>query len=85
MDANEYALKVGPAAKSLGVAIRSAQWLGRGAAKPVTTVPAALERRRRPQAARRHWQREQARAKGRLKRRRLKSRAAERWRKSLRR
>jgi DNA primase catalytic core len=32
MDANEYARKVGPAAKSLGVAIRSAQWLGKGAA-----------------------------------------------------
>ena len=32
LDANEYALKVGPAAKSLGVAIRSAQWLGKGAA-----------------------------------------------------
>ncbi|MGH7337695.1 MAG: toprim domain-containing protein, partial [Myxococcota bacterium] len=39
MDANEYALKVGPAAKSLGVAIRSAQWLGKGAAKPLTTAP----------------------------------------------
>jgi DNA primase len=38
MDANEYALKVGPAAKSLGVAIRSAQWLGKGKAKPVTTA-----------------------------------------------
>jgi DNA primase len=38
MDANEYALKVGPAAKSLGVAIRSAQWLGKGAAKPITTT-----------------------------------------------
>lgn len=38
MDANEYALKVGPAVKSLGVAIRSAQWLGKGKAKPVTTV-----------------------------------------------
>jgi DNA primase catalytic core len=38
MDANEYALKVGPATKSLGVAIRSAQWLGKGAAKPLTTV-----------------------------------------------
>jgi DNA primase len=31
MDANEYALKVGPAEKSLGVAIRSAQWIGKGA------------------------------------------------------
>jgi DNA primase catalytic core len=41
MDANEYALKVGPAAKSLGVAIRSAQWLGKGAAKPLTTAVAA--------------------------------------------
>ena len=33
MDANEYALKVGPAEKSLGVAIRSAQWLGKGQPK----------------------------------------------------
>ena len=38
MDANEYALKVGPAAKSLGVAIRSAQWLGKGQARPITTA-----------------------------------------------
>ncbi|MBI5437967.1 MAG: toprim domain-containing protein [Nitrosomonadales bacterium] len=30
MDANEYALKVTPAAKSLGVVIRKAQWLGNG-------------------------------------------------------
>jgi DNA primase catalytic core len=37
MDANEYALKVGPATKSLGVAIRSARWLGRGKAKPIST------------------------------------------------
>jgi DNA primase len=40
MDANEYALRVGPAAKSLGVAIRSAQWLGKGQAKPITTAEA---------------------------------------------
>ena len=31
MDANEYALKVTPATKSLGVAIRKAVWLGKGA------------------------------------------------------
>jgi DNA primase catalytic core len=37
MDANEYALKVGPAAKSFGVAIRAAQWLGKGKPKPITT------------------------------------------------
>jgi DNA primase catalytic core len=30
MDANEYALKLGPAAKSLGLAIRKAVWLGKG-------------------------------------------------------
>ena len=44
MDANEYALKVGPAAKSLGVAIRSAQWLGRGTSPAISTtavVPSA--------------------------------------------
>jgi DNA primase len=39
MDANEYALKVTPAARSLGVAIRSAQWMGKGKAKPLTTAP----------------------------------------------
>lgn len=32
LDANEYALKVTPAAKSLGVLMRRAQWLGNGAA-----------------------------------------------------
>jgi DNA primase catalytic core len=41
MDANEYALKVTPTAKSLGVAIRSAQWLGKGAAKSITTAAVA--------------------------------------------
>ena len=30
MDANEYALKVTPAAKSLGLVIRKAEWLGQG-------------------------------------------------------
>ncbi len=37
MDANEYALQVKPASKSLGVVIRSAVWLGMGKAKPLTT------------------------------------------------
>jgi hypothetical protein len=37
MDANEYALKVTPAGKSLGLLIRKAQWLGRGEAQPLTT------------------------------------------------
>ena len=32
MDANEYALKVGPAEKSLGLVLRNAEWMGRGAA-----------------------------------------------------
>jgi DNA primase len=39
MDANEYALKVAPAAKSLGLAIRKAVWLGKGEA-PVAVEPA---------------------------------------------
>jgi DNA primase catalytic core len=48
MDANEYALKVTPSAKSLGLAIRKAQWMGRGAAPAraaeiLPGVPAALE------------------------------------------
>jgi len=33
MDANEYAVNVGPASKSLGLVIRKAVWLGKGAAK----------------------------------------------------
>lgn len=40
MDANEYALKVTPAAKSLGIAIRKAQWLGKGEPKPIATTVA---------------------------------------------
>lgn len=40
MDANEYALKVTPAPRSLGVAIRKALWLGKGQAPQVAT-PAA--------------------------------------------
>jgi len=35
MDANDYALKVQPVAKSLGLAIRKALWLGKGAPRPV--------------------------------------------------
>lgn len=45
MDANEYALKVTPAAKSLGVVIRKAEWMGKGkapafelAGKPVAVL-----------------------------------------------
>ena len=37
MDANDYALKVTPAAKSLGVLIRKAEWLGNGATPPPPT------------------------------------------------
>lgn len=49
MDANEYALKVQPAAKSLGLLIRKAVWLGQGAApaapvaEPVMPMPMAAE------------------------------------------
>jgi DNA primase catalytic core len=38
MDANEYALKVQPAAKSLGLLIRKAVWLGKGEAPASTTA-----------------------------------------------
>ena len=45
MDANEYALKVRPASKSLGLVIRKAQWLGKGVAKPIsTTEPVAAQK-----------------------------------------
>jgi len=40
LDANSYALKVKPAAKSLGVLIRKAAWLGKGRAPRLISVPA---------------------------------------------
>lgn len=43
MDANEYALQVKPAGKSLGVVIRSAVWLGKGAAPQREAVPIVEE------------------------------------------
>jgi DNA primase len=43
MDANEYALKVQPAAKALGVAIRKSVWLGKGEAPEPQTVLHAAE------------------------------------------
>jgi DNA primase len=46
MDANEYALKVTPASKSLGVAIRKALWMGKGTAPqaaPSTLPEPALQ------------------------------------------
>lgn len=43
MDANAYALQVRPAAKSLGVVIRSAVWLGQGQPKAVTTQPSGAD------------------------------------------
>jgi DNA primase len=48
MDANEYALKVTPAAKSLGVLLNRASWLGKGqkpapcVAVPVMAVPSVV-------------------------------------------
>jgi DNA primase catalytic core len=50
MDANEYAAKVQPAAKSLGLLIRKAEWLGKGAtpkrdaAEPVEVANCDLKR-----------------------------------------
>ncbi|MCC6666296.1 MAG: toprim domain-containing protein [Polyangiaceae bacterium] len=40
MDANEYALKLTPANKSLGLALRQAEWLGRGKAVSSLVEPA---------------------------------------------
>lgn len=54
MDANEYALKLTPASKSLGLVIRKAHWLGRGEAKPVRTAvsapPASTDAKSKPAA-----------------------------------
>lgn len=46
MDANDYALKVQPAAKSLGLLLHQAQWLGKGKRPGVTVIeptPDALD------------------------------------------
>ncbi len=43
MDANEYALQVTPAAKSLGVVLRAAQWMGKGKAPELNTGCASDE------------------------------------------
>ena len=53
MDANEYALKVTPAAKSLGILLNKAAWLGKGQRPVMTTsepTPAANEEPQRPTA-----------------------------------
>jgi DNA primase catalytic core len=46
MDANEYALKVTPAVKSPGIAIRKAQWLGKGEPRAIGTAVASVFRAR---------------------------------------
>ena len=43
MDANEYALKLGPAAKSLGMVIRKAVWLGKGKAPSAPSAEPVVE------------------------------------------
>jgi DNA primase len=43
MDANEYALQVRPAKKSLGLVIEKAEWLGQGERPEVSTVSASNE------------------------------------------
>jgi DNA primase len=49
MDANEYALKVLPAAKSLGILIRKALWLGKGKApERAAVLPVPMETQARP-------------------------------------
>ncbi|BDU74902.1 DNA primase [Mesoterricola silvestris] len=45
MDANDYALKVAPAMKSLGLAIRNAVWMGNGKA-PERSLGAVLEEKK---------------------------------------
>jgi DNA primase len=42
MDANEYALKVQPPLKSLGLVIRKAEWLGKGERPDLDTAAPAM-------------------------------------------
>jgi DNA primase len=48
MDANEYALKVKPADKSLGLVIRKAVWLGKGPAPSIETPGQHIENTEAP-------------------------------------
>jgi DNA primase len=56
MDANEYALKLTPAAKSLGILLNKAAWLGKGkqttvtVSEPVIEEPPAIEETTEPAA-----------------------------------
>jgi DNA primase catalytic core len=51
MDANEYALKVTPAAKSLGILLNKAAWLGKGKQPTVGVIePQAIEEKSEPAA-----------------------------------
>ncbi len=56
MDANEYALKVQPSAKSLGILLNKAAWLGKGqrptvsVSEPLTEMQAAIEEKIEPAA-----------------------------------
>jgi DNA primase catalytic core len=43
MDANDYARKMTPASKALGLVLRSAQWMGKGAPRPAPVVVASEE------------------------------------------
>jgi len=43
MDANEYALKVTPAAKSLGILLNKAAWLGKGKQPAATVIEPVIE------------------------------------------
>ncbi len=49
MDANEYSLQVKPAEKSLGVAIRSAEWLGNAKNKPEPKAAAKSDHEKEPE------------------------------------
>ena len=43
MDANEYALKVQPAPKSLGILLNKAEWLGKGKRPTVAVIEPAID------------------------------------------
>ena len=49
MDVNEYALQVKPAEKSLGLVLRSAEWMGNGKKPTVTSDPISLVAESDPQ------------------------------------
>ena len=65
MDANEYALKVQPAAKSLGILLNKAAWLGKGKRPAVAVIEPQIIERSQSQPSKKRNQKQRLKKKSR--------------------